>query len=97
MFEDGVAAYQRGDYRKAAEQGHAEAQFKLGAMYFSGDCVPQDDAGAVKWYRMAAEQGHTEAQADLAYMYENGLGMPQDPEPATSARCTEYDKFSRLG
>ncbi len=83
MFEDGVAAYQRGDYRKAAEQGHAEAQFKLGAMYFSGDGVPQDDAGAVKWYRMAAEQGHAEAQADLAYMYENGLGHPLSWAPTT--------------
>ncbi len=82
MFEDGVATYQRGDYRKAAEQGHAEAQFKLGAMYFSGDGVLQDDAGAVKWYRMAAEQGHAAAQADLGYMYENGLGVPQDDAEA---------------
>lgn len=75
IFDKGVAAYKRGDYRKAAEQGHAEAQFRLGAMYFSGDGVPQDDAGALKWYRMAAEQGHAEAQADLTYMYENGLGV----------------------
>jgi TPR repeat protein len=69
-------------YRKAAEQGHAEAQFKLGAMCFSGDGVLQDDAGAVKWYRMAAEQGHAEAQDDLGYMYENGLGVPQDDAEA---------------
>jgi TPR repeat protein len=82
MLEDGVAAYQRGDYRKAAEQGHAEAQFKLGAMYFSGDGVPRDDAGAVKWYRMAAEQGHAEAQADLDFMLENGLAVPQDDAEA---------------
>ena len=73
-------------WRIAAEQGHVEAQFKLGAMYFSCDGVLQDDTGAAKWYRMAAEQGHAEAQADLGYMYENGLGVPQDPEPAISAR-----------
>ncbi len=80
MLEDGVAAYQRGDFPIAAEQGHAGAQFILGAMYFSGDGVPQDDVGAMKWYRMAAEQGHAEAQADLAYMYENGLGVQDDAE-----------------
>jgi TPR repeat protein len=73
-FDKGVSAYQRGDYRKAAEQGHAEAQFRLGAMYFSGDGVPRDDAGALRWYRLAAEQGHAEAQDDLTYMYEHGLG-----------------------
>ena len=73
--DNGDAAYIRGDYRKAAEQGHAEAQFRLGAMYFSGDGVPRDDVGALKWYRLAAEQGHVEAQDDLAYMYENGLGV----------------------
>ena len=73
--DNGIAAYNRGDYREAAEQGHAEAQFRLGAMYFSGDGVPRDDAGALKWYRLAAEQGHAEAKDNLAYMYENGLGM----------------------
>ena len=89
MFEDGAAAYQRRNHatalnflRAQAEQGDAEALFKLGAIYFSGDGVLQDDAGAVKWYRMAAEQGHAEAQADLGFMLENGLGVPQDDAEA---------------
>ena len=37
-------------YRKAAEQGHADAQTILGMMYKEGKGVPQDDAEAVKWY-----------------------------------------------
>ena len=63
-FEDGVAAYKRGDYatalrllRPLAAQGNAAAQYLLGLMYGRGDGVPQDDAEAVKWYRLAAEQG----------------------------------------
>ena len=45
-------------YRKAAEQGHAQAQDNLGEAYEEGLGVHQDDAQAVQWYRKAAEQGH---------------------------------------
>ena len=49
--------------RARAEQGDAEAQFKLGAMYdFGRSGLLQDDAEAARWYRLAAEQGHTLAQ-----------------------------------
>ena len=35
-------------YRKAAEQGHANAQNNLGLMYMSGRGVAKDNAEAVK-------------------------------------------------
>ena len=44
-------------YRKAAEQGYAQAQFNLGNMYVDGRGARQDYAQAVHWYRKAAEQG----------------------------------------
>ncbi len=57
-FDEGVAAYQRGDYatalrewRPLAEQGHAPAQFILGIMYEDGQGVPQDYAETLKLYR----------------------------------------------
>ena len=56
-------------YRKAAEQGFAEAQYNLGVRYDQGQGVPQDYAEAVKWYRKAAEQGDAEAQLNLGVMY----------------------------
>ena len=63
-FQDGLAAFSRGDYaaamrewRPLAEQGHAGAQYFLGNMYDFGQGVARDDAEAVKWYRKAAEQG----------------------------------------
>ena len=49
-------------YRKAAEQGHADAQNNLGFMYYTGQGVEQDYKKAVEWYRKAAEQGHADAQ-----------------------------------
>ena len=42
-------------YRKAAEQGDAEAQNRLGVCYEYGKGVPQDYQEAVKWYRKAVE------------------------------------------
>ena len=47
--------------RKAAEQGHTEAQLTLGTWYSFGIGVPEDKAEGAKWYRRAAEQGSGEA------------------------------------
>ncbi len=80
-----MAAYQRGDYATAirelrllCEQGNANAQFSLGAMYRNGLGVPQDYAEAVKWYSKAAEQGNADAQHNIGVMYGKGKGVPQD-------------------
>ena len=58
--------------RDAAEQGDADAQYNLGAMYVTGRGVPQDDAEALRWYRLAAEQGNARAQLNLGVMYDTG-------------------------
>ena len=63
---------------RAAEQGDAEAQFGLGAMYYTGKGVPQDYKKAIQWYRKAAEQGNAEAQLVLGGMYYTGKGVPQN-------------------
>src|SRR5690242_20971984 len=75
-LEDAVATYQRGDdatalshWHPLAEQGDADAQFRLGVMYESGQGVPRSDAEAIKWYRKAAEQDDAVAQFNLGIMY----------------------------
>ena len=68
--------------RRAAEQGHAGAQYNLGVMYDEGEGVPQDYAEAAKWYRRAAEQGHAAAQNNLGVMYRSSHGVPQDHREA---------------
>ena len=57
-FVKGAVAFDAGDYataaqefKKAAEQGDAIAQFNLGAMYDTGKGVTEDKQEAVKWYR----------------------------------------------
>src|SRR5215831_6386779 len=81
-FEDGLAAYGRGDYATAiqllqpfADQGNADAQSRLGFMYQYGRGVPQDDASAASWYQKAADQGNAYAQNNLGIMYQNGRGV----------------------
>ena len=53
------------EYRKAAEQGKAIAQYNLGYCYEKGLGVGKDPTEAVKWYRKAAEQGDAAAKAAL--------------------------------
>ena len=84
-FEEGIAAYNRGDYQTAyevfralAEGDDAGAQSMLGLMYDNGEGVPQDSSRAAQWYRAAAEQGEEYAQLNLGFMYGNGEGIPQD-------------------
>ena len=52
-------------YRKAAEQGDADAQKNLGDCYADGDGVEKNYKEAVKWYRKAAELGNDNAQIML--------------------------------
>ena len=77
-----------------AEQGDAEAQYKLAERYSSGDVTglpgyadtgrrlfvqsADTDAEAAKWYRLAAEQGHRGAQTMLGNFYESGRGVTLD-------------------
>ena len=68
--------------RRLAEQGDADAQTNLGAMYDNGTGVPQNYSEAVKWYRLAAEQGIATAQYNLGAMYANGEGVPQNDAEA---------------
>ncbi len=65
-----------------AESGDAEAQMKLGALYYKGQGVAPDYGEAVRLFKLAAEKGNPYAQSNLAYMYENGEGVPQDYEEA---------------
>lgn len=85
QLEDGIAAYDRGDYATAfrlmkplAEKGDAKAQHNLGVMYDYGRGFPQDYSRALKWYRRAADQGIPDAQHNLGLMYYYGQGVPQN-------------------
>ena len=66
-------------WRKAAEQGHAEAHLSLSVAYLMGRGVPKDQAEGVAWLRKAAERGHAGAQYNLGLGYEFGsMTLPRD-------------------
>ena len=56
--------------KSAAKQGDAEAQYKMGNMYYSGTEVDQDYLEALKWYKLSAEQGYIKAQYNLGLILE---------------------------
>jgi TPR repeat protein len=71
-WEDGMAAYNRGDYapairvfRALAEQGNAKAQNVLGVMFRKGEGVPKNPVRAHMWFSFAAKRGEAGARAEL--------------------------------
>lgn len=75
-YQEGMNAYNSGDYDRAVDQlgkaaaasdkkKAAEAAFKLGLMYETGDGVAQNKQQAIEWYQKAAKLGSKEAKRKL--------------------------------
>ena len=85
-YRMGVNYEQKQDYdhakiyfEKAAEQGNADAQAKLGLMYYAKE---QDYSKAVEWFKKSAQQGNAIGQYGLGSMYSLGCGVPRDDKQA---------------
>lgn len=63
---------------KLFEQNNADAQYKLGIRYYTGDGVEKNHSEAIKWCKKAAEQGNAEAQYNLGVCYEKGEGVDKN-------------------
>jgi TPR repeat protein len=70
-----AGAYERKDFatavslwRPLANQGNAEAETLLGAMYWSGEGVARDHREAARLYLSAAQKGYARAQNDIGFM-----------------------------
>jgi tetratricopeptide (TPR) repeat protein len=88
-FQRATDLYNQGRYAEAlplyqglAEQGDAQAQNNLGAMYNNGKGVAENHKQAVYWYNKAAEQGEGIAQNNLGVMYDKGKGVAQNDNKA---------------
>jgi len=68
-------------YRKAADQGIANAQINLCFMYEKGQGVTQDYVQAHMWYNLAAERG-----LKLGKEYRDRLAKKMTPEQIAEAR-----------
>ena len=69
-------------YRKAANQEHPGAQFKMGFCYQIGTGVDRDRKEAVVWYQKAADQEHPDALYYLGDCYNNGSGTKENAAKA---------------
>jgi TPR repeat protein len=71
-WEDGMVAYNRGDYvpairllRPLAEKGSPKAQSRLGMMYRKGQGVARSSVHAFIWFSRAAARGDARAKVEL--------------------------------
>lgn len=87
-------------YRKAAEQGDANAQFYLGVMYGNGRGVPKDVVLAYMLYNIAAANGDEKAINNRASL-EGTLSPSQITEAQALASAwkpgTPFPTTSRTG
>ncbi len=81
-LSSGVAAFEAKQFARAlqhltplADEGIADAQYRLAIMYQNGLGVVRNEEAAVKWMRAAAEQG-------LGFMYLEGECVEKDPGAA---------------
>jgi TPR repeat protein len=49
-------------YKRIADQGHSDAQYKLGKMFDNGDSVLENKHEAIKLYKLSADQGNDDAK-----------------------------------
>ena len=70
-------------YRKAALQGHAEAQLRLSLCYSLGKGVAEDGVLSSEWLQKSVEQGYAGAQLWLGLRYYYGEeGVEKDLDKA---------------
>ena len=87
-WEDGMAAYNRGDYlpaiqivRPLAQQGNARAQGLIGAMYLRGQGVAKSSKRAFMWLSLASARGDAKAKTEL-----HEVSQSMTPEELAQAR-----------
>ena len=90
-FEDGLNAYERGDYATALRiwrplaERDPRAAINLGVMYAEGLGTQKDAVEALRWLGAAALTGEPNAQMHLGLMFAEGIGgRPPNYEAAAA-------------
>ena len=97
-WEDGMVAYNRGDYvpaiklfRPLAQAGNAKAQNVLGTMYRKGEGVAKNSAKAFMWFSIAAKRGDKDAMAGLQAMSKEMTPAEMAQAKQMMAACAASD------
>lgn len=99
----GQRAYDQGDYAAAleewqasAQQGNAEAQYLLGAMYRDGKGTPRDMLEFVYWWSEAAKRGHRQAQEYVGWPIARADAPRLICLPGRAGGSNRFDNMDRL-
>ena len=65
-------------FRRAAKQGHKNAQYMLGLIFYNGRGVEKSYPTARTWFERAAKQDHSGAQYMLGIIHYDGKGVPKN-------------------
>jgi hypothetical protein len=78
-------------YRKAAEQGNANAMYNLGTMYGLGRGVAKDAIEAHKWFNLAAARADADTLKSFAATRDAlAKSMPPDQLATAQKRASEW-------
>ena len=90
-LDEGLEALKKGDYvtaarelRQLAEQGDAEAQYRIGLMYEFGKGYPRTGSRASRGCARRRHRAHRGATVELGVIYMTGDGVPQDDVEAVA-------------
>jgi TPR repeat protein len=102
-LEKGLAAYKQKDYKtafghfkNAAEQGDAEAQYRLADCYAKAKGVERDYEKAFDWNMKSAEQGYPLARLCVGFYYEGGIGVRRNAAEAEKWIKESFDAVLKL-
>ena len=97
-WEDGMAAYNRGDYvpamqlfRPLARGGNAKAAGVIGAMYRRGQGVAKSSAHAFMWLSIAAARGDADARTEMTEMARTMSAAEQAQAREMTLACEASD------
>ena len=79
-------------YRRAAEQGDAQAQNNLGVVYSKGQSVLLDYIQAHKWYNLSAMHGD-----NVAFNNRNNIAKRMTPAQIAEAQRLARDWWAKHG
>jgi hypothetical protein len=65
-------------FKRSADHGNSEGQFRYGLCLEFGKGVPIDLVSAADYYKKSAEQGDEQGQLKYGLCLENGQGVPLD-------------------
>ena len=67
-------------FKKAADSGYAEANYKIGVMYQNGEGVNQDEVKALEYFHKGVASGCRMSKGKVDWMHRNGKGIEKDED-----------------